>query len=86
VKTLKAAGYKPPFFDVRETPGAFAVKLMAEQTTDGRRGITCVVSYVDYWSYTLIWFPGTAEQRFSGRLSTTAEFGAMLKAAWKAFE
>ena len=85
VKTLEAAGYKV-FFDAREKPGAFAVKLMAERrSSDPRRGISCVVAHVDYWSYTLIWFPGTAEQRCSGRLGSIVEFAAILKDAWGAW-
>lgn len=83
VKVLKAAGYRV-FFDARENPGAFAVKLMAERRgADPSRGIACVVSHVEYWSYTLIWFPGTADRRASGRFDSPAELAALLNAAWK---
>lgn len=81
-KTLNDAGYNV-FFDAREKPGAFAVKLMAERRgADPSRGIACVVSHVDYWSYTLIWFPGTVDRRASGRFDSPAELAAWLRAAW----
>lgn len=80
-KTLRAERYKP-FFDERREPGPRATKFMAERTDDGQRGITCVISHVDYWGYTLIWFPGTAEKRSSGQFDSTADLAAKLRAAW----
>lgn len=81
-QALKEAGYSV-FFDWRKEPGPRATKFMAERTVDGHRGITCVISHVDYWSYTLIWFPGTVEDRAYGRFDSAPELVATLNAAWR---
>lgn len=79
-QALKDAGYDL-FLDARKD--GRAAKFMAERRDDARRkGITCVISHVDHWTYNLIWVHEPSLKNDVGQFDSAKELRAILDAAW----